>query len=399
MGCLGTHLGSLAAAEETLLLLRSLEATVAEFGGGIDELEGDLLQSGTGLLGEEGLAESEDATLGADDATLQDQELLVNDTVVREAAHGGDGLLGEIGVGGGVVLVLLKRLTDTVDLLVHLGAVMVTVLTSSGHLELDTGRMPSTNTGDLAETTMTFAGKAGSAPTGGDTFVTLTLGDADNIDALVHVENGVDGDGLLEEFGAEIDLIGNGTTIDLDLEDVSPLLALELGLANLGVADSANDGAIFLHLLEFGGHLAIVFVLGFVAGEGLALGLVPILVETALALLGEMLGPDGGQGTKTRGGLDVTDDTDDNHGGSFDDGDGLGDLLLVVAGAGLVQITGDVGHAGLESHETGQMAWLILIILGESLDLALVVLGTLAGQESQRTVAGSFKLTMRHLSI
>ena len=62
----------------------------------------------------------------------------------------------------------------------------------------------------------------------------------------------------------------------------------------------------------------------------------------------------------------------------FNDGDGLGDLLLVVTGARLVQITGDMGHTGLEAHETGQMARLGLVILGEGLDLALMMLGTLA---------------------
>ena len=70
----------LAATEEALLLLGGLEATVTELGGGIDELEFDLLESGTGLLGEEGLTEGKDATLGADDATLEHEELLVDDT-------------------------------------------------------------------------------------------------------------------------------------------------------------------------------------------------------------------------------------------------------------------------------------------------------------------------------
>jgi len=389
----------LAASEEALLLLGGLEATMSELGGGIDELESDLFQSGTGLLGEQGLAEGQDATLRADNATLEDEELLVDGTVVREAAHRGDGLLGKIGVGGGVGLVLLDGFADAVNLLVHLSTVMITVLTSAGHLELDTGRMPGTDTGDLAETTMGLTGQTGNTPTSGDTFVTLTLGDADDIDAFVHVEDGVDRDGLFEQLGAEIDLVGDGTTVDLDLDDVGALLALQLGLGDLGVADGTDDLAVLLHLFELGSHLAILLVLLLVAGEGLALGGVPVLVEAALALLGQMLGPDGGEGTETAGGLDVADDTDDNHRGSLNDGHSLGDLLLVVAGTWLVQITGDMGHTGLEAHETGQMARLGLVILREGLDLAVVVTGTLAGQESQGSVAGSFKLSVGHLEI
>ena len=43
----------------------------------------------------------------------------------------------------------LVTLPDSVDLLVDLGSVMVTLLTSSGHGVLDPARMPSSNTSDL----------------------------------------------------------------------------------------------------------------------------------------------------------------------------------------------------------------------------------------------------------
>ena len=44
-----------------------------------------------------------------------------------------------------------------------------------------------------------------------------------------------------------------------------------------------------------------------VLGEGLLLALIPVLVESALDLIGEMLSPDGGEGTESTGSLDVTD--------------------------------------------------------------------------------------------
>jgi len=392
-------LSSLATTIEALLLFRGLETTMAELGSRIDELELDLFQSSAGLLGEEGLAQGEDAALGADDATLEHQELLVDDTVVRETAHRGDGLLGKIGFGASVGLVLGDRFTDAVDLLVHLGTVMITVLTSAWHLEFDTRRMPGTDTGNLTDTTMGFTGQFGNAPTGGDTFVAFTLGDAHDIDGFVHAEDGVDWDLLFEKLGAEVDLVRDGTAVDLDLDDVGSFLALHLGLGDLRVADGTDDLAVLLHLFELSSHFAVLLILLLVTRESLALGFVPVLVEAALALFGEMLGPDGGEGTKTSRGLDVADNTDDDHRRGLDDGNGLGDLLLVVTGAWLVQITSDMGHTSLETHETGQMAWLGFVIDREGLDLALVMLGTLARQESQGSVAGCFKLTVRHLFV
>ena len=43
-----------------------------------------------------------------------------------------------------------------------------------------------------------------------------------------------------------------------------------------------------------------------VLGEGLLLALVPVLVESALDLIGEMLSPDSGKRTKSTGGFDIT---------------------------------------------------------------------------------------------
>ena len=49
---------------------------------------------------EHGLAEGDDALAAADDAALDHDPVLVDDTVVRESAHGVDALLGKIVLGG-----------------------------------------------------------------------------------------------------------------------------------------------------------------------------------------------------------------------------------------------------------------------------------------------------------
>jgi len=107
-----------------------------------------------------------------------------------------------------------------------------------------------------------------------------------------------------------------------------------------------------------------------------------------------MLRPHGGEGTQAAGGLNVADDADHNHGRALEDGNSLDDLLLVDLGTRLVHITGDVGHAGLVRHEGGEVAGLRVIITGEALDLAGVVVGALARQEPEGTVPGRFEFTM-----
>ena len=71
------------------------------------------------------LADGQDTLLGPGNATLEHQEVILHDTVMREAAERGDGLVGGIRVGRTVVRIVTK--TDAVDLLVELCAVVVTV--------------------------------------------------------------------------------------------------------------------------------------------------------------------------------------------------------------------------------------------------------------------------------
>lgn len=73
---------------ESLLLGRGLELSVSVLGGSVDELEVDLLQVGSGGVDHEGLSESEHSLLGSGNATLEDQEVVVDETVVGESSHG-----------------------------------------------------------------------------------------------------------------------------------------------------------------------------------------------------------------------------------------------------------------------------------------------------------------------
>ena len=348
---------------------------MTELGGGVDELEGDLLEGGGLGVGEERLPQGENPPLDADAAALDHEEVLVDNTVVGEASEGGDGLLGEVELGTCVVLHDLAvdgvdALAHAVDLLVDLGPVVETVLTGAGNGAPNAGRMPGSDTGDLPETPVGLPRELAGSPTLGDTLETVTLGDTDDVNHLVLGEDLVDRDLLLEVLDSPVNLLGGGAAVDLDLHEVGLLLA-DPDLPHLGVGDDAHNGAVLLDALEVAldGLLAVSVLLG-VLGEGLLLGLVPVLVEPALDLSAQVLGPDGGEGAETVGGLDVADNTDDDDGGGLDDGDGLDDLLLVHPGASTVKITDDVSHTGLVAEEGGEVRGLGDIVPGEGLDLS-----------------------------
>jgi hypothetical protein len=174
--------------------------------------------------------------------------------------------------------------------------------------------VPSTDTSNLSETLVSLARKLLGAPSSGDTVEAMTLGDGNDINHLILLEDGGDVHGLLEELLAEGDLVGNGATVDLDLHEVG-LLLLEGGLSDLSVGEDTDDGAVLLDALELagdGGTVVLGVLLG-VLGEGLLLALVPVLVEAALDLVAQMLGPDGGEGSEAAGSLDVAHKTNNDH--------------------------------------------------------------------------------------
>lgn len=355
----GTH--------ELLLLGGGLESTVTELGRGIDPLEADLLESTAGGVSPHGFAEGHDALLDTRDRTLEHDEVVVDLTVADEATERSNLLLGDVELGGGRVLSI--GLANSVDLVVGRGTVVVTHLTSTGNGPLDVVRVPGTDTSNLAETLVSLAGELLGAPTGSDTVETVTLGDGNDVNHLVLLEDGVDGHGLLEQVVAELDLVLDGATVDLDLHQVS-LLLLERGLADLGVGKDTDDGAVLLHALKLTGDgraRGLRVLLG-VLGEGLLLGLVPVLVEAALDFVRQVLGPDGGERAETAGGLDVANETDNNHGRGVDNGDSLNNLLLVGLGSGTVEIADNGGHTGLVAHGGGKVDGLLGVILGETID-------------------------------
>ena len=231
------NLGSVSS-EEFVLFLDGLESTVTNFGGGIDELEVDDFFSSSVSLGDDRLSEGEDSLLGTNCASLDHEEVVVDDTVVRESTKRGDSLVGNITGSGSVGGI--TSLSDSVDLLVGLSSVVITKLTSSGNGGSNSGRMPSTDATNFSVTSVCLLLQVLDTESLDDTSETLTLGNSDNVDHFVFSEERVNSDFLFEEALGKSDLILDGTTVNLDFEDLILLLS-EVELVEVGVGNNSND--------------------------------------------------------------------------------------------------------------------------------------------------------------
>lgn len=310
---------------------------------------------------------------------------MVDNTVVGEATKRSDVLFNSISLSSSVVLGTTNSTgTDSVDLLVEFSSTVVAELTSTGDGPLNGSGMPSSDTTDLAETSVGLAGHAGNTESLDDTLGSLTTGNTNSVDHLELVEDLSDGDFTLELLEAPIDLLSDGATVDLDLEEVSLALA-EVKLGELGAGEDADDCAVLLYSLKVAldGVLAlgILLVSLGVVSEGLLLRVLPVLVEAALELIREMLSVDGRKSAEATGGLNVTDEADDLKRGALDDGDGLNDVLLedLLTLTAFV-VAGDVGHASLVTKEGGKVDGLLGVILGESSHTAAVVSCSASGE-------------------
>ena len=375
------------------LFFGSLESSVSKLGRSIDKLEVDRLQKLSGRVLDHRLSQDQRTLLDSNDTSLDHDPVLIDFTIMHETSHGRDTLFSQISLSLARSLVVL--LSNTVDLLVEFGTVEVSILTGTGNGSGNTGRMPRSNTGDLTKTTMGLSWKTRDTPTSGNTLVTATLGNSDNINILVLVENRVDGDLLFEQTLGKRDLSGSISSIDLDFHDVS-LLQTKVKLLDLGVGDNADSRAKLADAVEFSFNiLATILVLGSILGVSLFLTLEPILVAPTLEFFIQMLGEDSGQSAETRGSLDVSNNTDNNHRRGLDNGNSIDDFTLVHEGTGTVDTTGDVGHTGLVSAERSEVGSLNGMVPGERTNTTSVTLGTLLGQETQTTMAGCFEFSVR----
>jgi len=370
---------------------------VTVLGGGIDELDLELLSlPGLGSW-EDGLSENDWSLSGSSNTSLDENEVLLDLSIVRESTHWGDVLLNGIGSGGSVVLGSTNGTsTNSVNLLVELSSGMVSHLTTAGNCPLDSSWMPSSNTSDLSATSVRFSLKTLDSESLDDTLSSLTAGDSNDIETLRVLEDLSDFDFLLEVGLGPLDLVGDGSSVNLDLHKVS-LVLTESELADLSGTDHTNDGAVLDNTGDILGNwsLGSLLISVGVLGEGLLLGVGPVLVESSLHILVELLSPDGAESTESTWGHDVSDETDDLHWWALDNRDGVYPISLdeLLSFTSLLDLN-DVSHTGLVSHEGSEVNLLRGIISWEGSDATTVVSGTSLWKVGQRTESWMFELSV-----
>jgi hypothetical protein len=365
------------------------------FGRSIDELKVNRFNEHSLTKGEEGLSDGDRSLSGTNHTSLDHEPVIGYVAVVGEATKGVDALFGKISISH--ARSVISHLTKLVDSLVHLSSVVVTVLTSSSNSEVHSGRVPSSNTSNLSETSVSLSGKSRYTPSSNHALSAVTLGSTATVEDFAFREDLTNSDLRLEQVIHIVDLLGNGTSVDLDLHDMSLLLSEVRESRHHRVADSSDHRAVLLHSLQLSGDLlgSLLVLLG-VLSEGLSLGSAPVLVESSSAIRVKVLGPHGGEGSKASGSFHVTHQTHTLHGRGLHDGNSLYSLLLVELGARTVDFSHNVSHASLEGHERGEVGLLGSIISREGSHSASVVSSSLSREESQTAVSGSFKLSVRH---
>jgi hypothetical protein len=287
--------------EEFILLGLGLVLTVTDLGRSINELEIDLVGMPRGRWLQERLSESDLSLSWAHNTTLDDDEVLVNDTVVRESTQWGNVLDIWVHLGLSVVInTSVSTSTNSVDLLVHLSSVVVTEVTSSGNSPLNGRWMPCTNTGDLSETSMSLSWKSVDIESLDNTTSSLTSGDRNGINHLILLEDRANSDILLEVVLSPLDLGGSVTTVELDFHEMGLLLSEVSHLINLGGSENSDNSAVLLDSFDISVDVFFVLCLKSpslgVLGESLAtvvlFSKMPVLVESSLHRVRQVLSPD-----------------------------------------------------------------------------------------------------------
>lgn len=386
---------------ELVLLFDGLEFTVTDLGGGIDELDLSLMGVESSGWLEKRLSDGDLSLSWSHNGTSEEEEIFVDNTVMWESTNWGDVFDMSIRLGGGVVVDTSNGTSsNSEDLMVDLGSVIVTEDTRSGNSPLDCRWMPGTNTTDLSVTSSRLDWKSRDTVSLDNTLGTLTSGDRDGINHLGILEDFSDGDFVLELGYTPVNLLSDGSSVNLDLHKVSLSLS-KLDLLDLSGAENSDDLAVLLDSLEISVDMlvgvSLLFVLLGVVGESLLLGARVVLIESSDDTLRKLLGPDGGESSESSWGLDVTDHTDNNHWWSLNNSGGIDDILLDGLLTFLfVNDSDDVGHTSLVAHEGSKMNWLGLVVLWEMSDVTLGVLSSSLWEECKMALSWMLELSVRH---
>jgi len=170
---------------------------------------------------------------------------------MRESTEWGNILLNGIGFAHGIISSILRdgSSTNAVNLFVELSSGVVTELTTTSNSPFYRRWMPSSDTGDLTETSMRASLKTSNSESLDHTLSSLTSCNSNGVNALRLLEDFGNLDLLFKLSVSEVDLGSNISSVQLDFHDVRFDLS-KVKLLQLSSADNANGSAIFLHAVE-----------------------------------------------------------------------------------------------------------------------------------------------------
>jgi len=227
---------------------------MTHFARSVHELETDLLQSRPLGLSQQGLPQGNDPLLCSDDTSLDHQKVTVDLTIMRETSHWSDGLVSQVVLSARVVLdhfaiLHMNTSSNPVDLLVYLSSMSISLLSCSGDSELDSGRMPGSNTGHFPEPLVGLSRQFLAVPSGGHSLESMAFRDSNAVNEFVLRKDRGDRDTLFQVSSGKVDLLADCPSIYLDLHDMGLLLAF-LEQLHLSVSDHSHDRAVLGHPLQ-----------------------------------------------------------------------------------------------------------------------------------------------------
>jgi hypothetical protein len=130
---------------------------VSNLGTGVNVLKSDFLKSSSIDLGDNRFPQETDSLLRANTTSSDHNEVILDNTIMRESTHRSDILLSQIRESRGIVLNTTgSRLSYSVNLLVQFSSVMETEITSSGDSPPYSSWMPRSNTTNSSVTSMSL---------------------------------------------------------------------------------------------------------------------------------------------------------------------------------------------------------------------------------------------------
>jgi len=208
--------------QELFLLLLSLEFTMSNLGRCINELDIDLFSGSSVCIVQKRLSQCDWSLLCSNYASLKNKEIIIHHSIVGESSKWSYILFSCISLCSGIILDSSHCSSSySVDLLVDFSSMVIAQLTCSWYSPLDCSWMPGSNTTNSSQSSMSFSRQSCCSKSLDCTLHTFTVGYSNGINHFEVLEDFSNRDFLLKFASSPVNLLSNGSTINLDFNEVS----------------------------------------------------------------------------------------------------------------------------------------------------------------------------------